>query len=196
MSDESLALAAQQGDKAAAEELLRRYKNVVRGVARSFFLAGGDAEDLAQEGMIGLYRAVTDFKEGGLSFKNFAYLCIQRRIIGAVRSAARLKNAPLNRAVPLPPENEAEGALYAAEDPEALLIGDEERSEFLARLRGALSPAEYRALTLYMEGLSIAEIAAREGRTEKSAENAVQRAKRKAAALLGGGTNGQGRSRR
>ena len=185
MSDESLALAAQQGDKAAAEELLRRYKNVVRGVARSFFLAGGDAEDLAQEGMIGLYRAVTDFKEGGLSFKNFAYLCIQRRIIGAVRSAARLKNAPLNRAVPLPPENEAEGALYAAEDPEALLIGDEERSEFLEKLRGALSPAEYRALTLYMEGLSIAEIAARERRSEKSADNAVQRAKRKAAALLG-----------
>ena len=196
MSDESLALAAQQGDKAAAEELLRRYKNVVRGVARSFFLAGGDAEDLVQEGMIGLYRAVTDFKEGGLSFKNFAYLCIQRRIIGAVRSAARLKNAPLNRAVPLPPENEAEGALYAAEDPEALLIGDEERSEFLEKLRGALSPAEYRALTLYMEGLSIAEIAARERRSEKSADNAVQRAKRKAAALLGGGTNGQGRSRR
>ena len=196
MSDESLALAAQQGDKAAAEELLRRYKNVVRGVARSFFLAGGDAEDLAQEGMIGLYRAVTDFKEGGLSFKNFAYLCIQRRTIGAVRSAARLKNAPLNRAVPLPPENEAEGALYAAEDPEALLIGDEERSEFLEKLRGALSPAEYRALTLYMEGLSIAEIAARERRSEKSADNAVQRAKRKAAALLGGGTNGQGRSRR
>ena len=196
MSDESLALAAQQGDKAAAEELLRRYKNVVRGVARSFFLAGGDAEDLAQEGMIGLYRAVTDFKEGGLSFKNFAYLCIQRRIIGAVRSAARLKNAPLNRAVPLPPENEAEGALYAAEDPEALLIGDEERSEFLEKLRGALSPAEYRAFTLYMEGLSIAEIAARERRSEKSADNAVQRAKRKAAALLGGGTNGQGRSRR
>ena len=196
MSDESLALAAQQGDKAAAEELLRRYKNVVRGVARSFFLAGGDAEDLAQEGMIGLYRAVTDFKEGGLSFKNFAYLCIQRRIIGAVRSAARLKNAPLNRAVPLPPENEAEGALYAAEDPEALLIGDEERSEFLEKLRGALSPAEYRALTLYMEGLSIAEIAARERRSEKSADNAVQRAKRKAAALPGGGTNGQARSRR
>ena len=196
MSDESLALAAQQGDKAAAEELLRRYKNVVRGVARSFFLAGGDAEDLAQEGMIGLYRAVTDFKEGGLSFKNFAYLCIQRRIIGAVRSAARLKNAPLNRAVPLPPENEAEGALYAAEDPEALLIGDEERSEFLEKLRGALSPAEYRALTLYMEGLSIAEIAARERRSEKSADDAVQRAKRKAAGLLGGGTNGQGRSRR
>src|SRR5699024_6807399 len=163
---------------------------------RSFCLAGGDAEDLAQEGMIGLYRAVTDFKEGGLSFKNFAYLCIQRRIIGAVRSAARLKNAPLNRAVPLPPENEAEGALYAAEDPEALLIGDEERSEFLEKLRGALSPAEYRALTLYMEGLSIAEIAARERRSEKSADNAVQRAKRKAAALLGGGTNGQGRSRR
>ena len=176
-SDESLALAAQEGDKTAAEELLRRYKNTVRGVARSFFLAGGDAEDLVQEGMIGLYRAVTDYRAGGLSFKNFAYLCIQRRIIGAVRSAARQKYAPLNRSVPLPPENEAEPALYAAEDPEALLIGDEERSEFFARLRGALS--------LYIEGLSIAEIAARERRSEKSADNAVQRAKRKAAALFG-----------
>ena len=184
-SDESLALAAQEGDKTAAEELLRRYKNTVRGVARSFFLAGGDAEDLVQEGMIGLYRAVTDYRAGGLSFKNFAYLCIQRRIIGAVRSAARQKYAPLNRSVPLPPENEAEPALYAAEDPGALLIGDEERSEFFARLRGALSPFEYRALTLYIEGLSIAEIAARERRSEKSADNAVQRAKRKAAALFG-----------
>ncbi len=184
MSDESLALAAQAGDKAAMEELLRRYKNTVRGVARTFFLAGGDAEDLAQEGMIGLYRAACDYRAGGMSFKNFAYLCIQRRIIGAVRSAARQKHAPLNRSVPLPAENEGE-RLYPSVDPEALLIGDEERSEFLARLRGALSPAEYRALTLYMEGLSIAEIAAREGRTEKSADNAVQRAKRKAAALLG-----------
>ncbi len=191
MTDESLALAAQGGDKAAMEELLRRYKNTVRGVARSFFLAGGDAEDLAQEGMIGLYRAVTDYRAGGLSFKNFAYLCIQRRIVGAVRSAARQKHAPLNRSVPLPAENEAEPALYAAADPEALLIGDEERSEFLARLRGALTPAEYGALLLYMEGLSIAEIAAREGRSAKSADNAVQRAKRKAAALFGQQKNGQ-----
>ena len=116
---------------------------------------------------------------------------IQRRIVGAVRSAARQKHAPLNRSVPLPAENEAEPALYAAADPEALLIGDEERSEFLARLRGALTPAEYGALLLYMEGLSIAEIAAREGRSAKSADNAVQRAKRKAAALFGQQKNGQ-----
>ena len=96
-TDEALAKAAQEGGGAALEELLGRYKNAVRGVARSFFLEGGETEDLVQEGMIGLYSAVRDFRaDGGMRFKNFAYLCIQRRIASAVRDAARKKHAPLN----------------------------------------------------------------------------------------------------
>ena len=182
LSDEALARAAQEGDLSAAEQLLRRYKNSVRGVARSFFLEGGDGEDLVQEGMIGLYRAVTDFRPGGMSFKNFAYLCIQRSIVSAVRAAARKKHIPLNKGVPLPESEEQEGP-----DPEAIVIGAEERSEFFELLQRELTAAEYSALTLYMEGLSMAEIAAREGCTPKSAENAVQRAKKKVAAHFGRG---------
>ena len=177
--DERLALAAQRGDASAAEALLEKYKNMVRGIARRFFLAGGDAEDLVQEGMIGLYAAVTDFREGAGSFSAFARVCVQRRILSAVRRAARKKHAPLNTSVPFPAAEQEPSA-----DPEALLISGEEWGEFLRSLESALSPAEHRALLLYMEGMSVAEIAAREGRSAKSCENAVQRAKKKAAALL------------
>ena len=178
ISDEKLAFAARSGDKAAEEQLLQRYKNSVRGAARSYFLEGGETEDLVQEGMIGLYNAITDFREGGMSFKNFAYLCINRR----VRSASRKKHIPLNDYVPL---FDADGqGLLSPYDPESAVISGEEKEEFLALLRRVLSPAEYRALSLYMEGLTIAEIAAKEGTSEKSCENAVQRAKRKVANVL------------
>ena len=180
LSDEALAAAAQGGDAAASEQLLRRYKNSVRGVARSFFLEGGDAEELIQEGMIGLYRAVTDFRSGGMSFKNFAYLCIRRSIVSAVRAAARKKHSPLNKGVPLPETDEAGGA-----DPEEIAIGSEEASEFFELLQRELTPAEYGALTAYMEGLSMGEIAEQQGVSPKSAENAVQRAKNKVARHFG-----------
>ena len=131
-TDEALAKAAQEGGGAALEELLGRYKNAVRGVARSFFLEGGETEDLVQEGMIGLYSAVRDFRaDGGMRFKNFAYLCIQRRIASAVRDAARKKHAPLNTYVPLADEEGAIAESLAEYDPEAALIGGEEREEFL-----------------------------------------------------------------
>ncbi len=184
MTDEALARAAQGGDKNAVQTLLERYKNAVRGIARSYFLEGGETEDLVQEGMIGLYGAVTDYRaDGGMSFKNFAYLCASRRIRSAVRSAARKKHGPLNRSVPLLGA-EIDG-LVSPDDPESALIGVEEREEFLSMLERELSPAEYRALRLYMEGLSIAEIAERERKSVKSAENAVQRAKKKVLALVG-----------
>ena len=182
MTDEELAVRAQAGDQSATRALLEKYKKAVKSVARSFFLEGGDAEDLAQEGMIGLYLAITDFREGGMSFKNFAYLCINRRIVGAVRSATRKKHEPLNGSVPLPDGDE--GDIASAEDPEAELIGNEEREELLQAVKNALSESEYESLRLYMEGMSIGEIAAERGVGEKSAENAVQRAKKKVSALL------------
>lgn len=182
--DERLALAAQGGDASAAEALLEKYKNMVRGIARRFFLAGGDAEDLVQEGMIGLYAAVTDFREGAGSFSAFARVCVQRRILSAVRRAARKKHAPLNTYVPLADEEGAIAESLAEYDPEAALIGGEEREEFLALLRRKLSPLEWRVLLSYAEGRRIGEIAERERIGAKSVENAVQRAKKKVQKLL------------
>lgn len=178
-TDEQIALAAQQGDKAAAQYLLEKYKNAARGVARSYFLEGGDAEDLVQEGMIGLYAAITDYRPGGSSFKNFAYLCIARRIRSAIRSAARKKHLPLKNYVPLLNADGQGLDVASFGDPETQIISEEEKEEFFAFLRRELSPAEHRALLLYIEGLSAAEIAAYEGKSEKSADNAVQRAKKK-----------------
>ena len=184
-TDEALALAAQRGENAALEELLERYKYAVRGAARSYFLEGGETEDLVQEGMIGLYGAVRDFREdGGMRFKSFARLCIRRRIASAVRGAARKKHVPLNTYVPFAEEEGAQAALFSLSDPEAELIGGEERAEFLALLQKNLSVAEWRALTAYAEGLRIAEIAEREHGSAKSVENAVQRAKKKVQKLL------------
>lgn len=184
MTDEQLALRAQAGDSAATRTLLEKYKNAVRGTARSFFLEGGETEDLVQEGMIGLYLAVTDFKEGGMSFKNFAYLCIRRRIMGAVRSAARKKHSPLNTGIPLPDGEKKD--IVSSEDPESSLIAGEEAEEFWRSVKAALSASEYETLVLYMEGLSVSDIAAERGVSAKSADNAVQRAKKKVSALCPG----------
>lgn len=182
MNDENLALAAQKGDASATRALLEKYRYAVRAEARSFFLEGGETEDLIQEGMIGLYLAITDFKEGGVSFKNFAYLCIRRRMMSAVRQANRKKHSPLNESVSLA-EGEAERG-PAFDNPEDFLIMHEDGEELMEALRGALTENEYGALLSYMEGLSIAEIAAKRGVTVKSADNAVQRAKKKARSLI------------
>ena len=184
MTDEQLAAAAQGGDSAATQALLEKYKDAVRGAARSFFLAGGDGEDLVQEGMIGLYLAITGFKAGGMSFKNFAYVCIRRRIMSAVKSAARKKHMPLNTGIPFP-EAGALGELAAEGDPEEALILSEEPKEFWRAAKKVLSPAELDTLLLYVQGVSVADIAAKRGVSAKSADNAVQRAKRKIAALCG-----------
>ena len=184
MSDEQLALAAQGGDGEAMRELLEKYKGAVRGVSRSYFLAGGDPEDLVQEGMIGLYAAVTDYREGGMSFKNFACLCIHRRIMSAVKNASRKKHLALNTYIPLADADGQGIELIAREDPESVLIGGEERGECWELLKQKLSQAEYAALLSYMEGLRIGEIAQREQTSEKSVENAIQRAKKKVLKLL------------
>ncbi len=182
MTDEQLALAAQAGDSGATRTLLEKYKNAVRAAARSFFLEGGDTEDLVQEGMIGLYLAVTDYREGGMRFKNFAYLCIRRRIMGAVKSASRKKHSPLNRGVPLPDGDGKD--IPASGDPESFVIAGEEAEEFWQNMRSLLSANEYEALVLYMEGLSVSDVAARRGISVKSADNAIQRAKKKIAGMV------------
>ena len=130
MSDEELIRLAQSGDATATETLLQRYKNAVKSVARSFFLEGGETEDLIQEGMCGLYTAVQNFRPGKMSFKNFAFLCIYRRIVSAVRSATRQKHDPLNKSVSLT-DNFTEELIISDLDPEEMLIGNESRKELM-----------------------------------------------------------------
>ncbi len=182
-SDEGLVLLAKQGDGQATEEILRRYTGVVRGVARGFFLAGGETEDLIQEGMMGLCRAIADYKLGEKysSFKNFAYLCIKRRILDAVKASARKKNVPLNNYVAISEDWEEPSF-----SPEEELINSENRREFLQKISKELSDAEFRITVMYMDGMSCAEICEATGKDEKSVDNAIQRSKKKLQKILKG----------
>ena len=176
-SDEELVMRSKDGDKRATEELLLRYFGLVRGIARGFFLIGGETEDLIQEGMIGLYNAIADYKDGtGKSFKNFAHLCVTRRIIDAVKSSARRKNSPLNDGLSMEVEEEWADASLSPED---LLILSDDRREFRQKMSGVLSDFEFKVTTMYMDGASYAELCEATGKSEKSVENAIQRSKKK-----------------
>ena len=176
-TDEELVKLAKTGDKRATEELLLRHAGLVRGAARGFFLIGGETEDLIQEGMIGLYNAIADYKEGlGKNFKNFAHVCVSRRIIDAVKASGRYKNSPLNDGVSIEMGDEwADGAL----SPEDLLILSDDRREFRQKISKVLSDFEFKVITMYMDGSSYAEMCEGTGKGEKSVENAIQRSKKK-----------------
>ncbi|MBQ8405104.1 MAG: sigma-70 family RNA polymerase sigma factor [Clostridia bacterium] len=179
VSDTELLKAAQSGDGRAIEELLRRYSDVVKSCARGFFLLGGETEDLIQEGMIGLYSAIVEYrdKEDGSSFKNFAYLCVRRKIIDAVKRAASKKNSPLNDCVSA---DHVDGWLvYSAFNPEDSLILNDERRELRQEMSRVLSDFEYKVFNLYLEGASNAQICEVTGKSEKSVSNALQRSKSK-----------------
>ena len=181
-TDEELVELSRGGDKQATEELLLRHFGLVRGCARGFFLVGGETEDLIQEGMIGLYHAIGDYKKEteGSSFKNFAYLCVSRRIIDAVKSAARKKNAPLNGgAVPL--ESDLASAGLSPED--ALILIDDRR-ELRQKMSRALSDFEFKIMMMYIDGMSCAEICEATGKPFKSVDNAIQRSRRKLQKVL------------
>ena len=180
LNDELLVRKAQEGDKQSMEELLLRYAGLVRGRARGFFLVGGETEDLIQEGMIGLYRAIYDYKADGSSFKTFAYLCITRRILDAVKASARKKNIPLNGYVSLFDADEYLGT----EDPEAELIRGEDKREFLQKMSRELSDFEFKVTVMYMDGMSCSEICEATGKEVKSVDNAIQRSKKKLQKLL------------
>lgn len=183
-SDEELVLLAQNGDEQATEELMIRHAGLVRGSARGFFLIGGETEDLIQEGMIGLYSAIREYKHGetASSFKNFAYLCISRRIIDAVKTSARKKNAPLNNAdsISIVDMERVSSAL----SPEDMLILRDDRREFRQKMSGVLSDFEFKVTTMYMDGMSCAEICEATGKTAKSVDNALQRSKKKLQEVL------------
>ncbi len=176
--DEALVGRAQQGDAEATEQLLRRYAGTVRAHARRFFLAGGETDDLVQEGMIGLYAAVRGYRpEEGKSFKNFAYLCVRRHILDAVKRSARRKNGPLNESVSLFDPTLGDRAEEGS--PEDMVLEGEAQREFRRRLLKELSDFEFRVVTMYLEGMSYAEICEATGKSVKSIDNALSRAKKK-----------------
>ncbi len=194
MTDEEIAVLAQQGDALASEFLLNKYKNFVRSKARSYFLVGADHEDIVQEGMIGLFKAFRDFKPDKLSsFRAFAELCITRQIITAIKTATRQKHIPLNSYVSLNKpiyDEESDRTLLDViteghtTNPEELLIGQEDLSSIEGKIGEALSDLEWEVLTSYLDGKSYQEIADDLGRHVKSIDNALQRVKRKLERLI------------
>jgi len=189
MLDEEIVACAKQGSKRATEHLLSKYRRLVEGKARSYFLVGADHEDVIQEGMIGLYKAIRDFRADKLArFRAFAELCVTRQIITAVKTATRQKHLPLNRYVSLhrtATENGPDGALIDAlpdtcvVDPEKIALDSQVREYLKGSTRADLSALESMALQYYIQGLSYREMALLLSCRTKSVDNALQRAKRK-----------------
>ena len=194
MTDEQVVRLAQQADGTALEYLLNKYKNFVRSKARSYFLIGADHEDIVQEGMIGLYKAIRDFREEKLtSFRAFAELCITRQIITAIKTATRQKHIPLNSYVSLNKpiyDEESDRTLLDVisegweANPEEVLINRENVSVIEGRIGKMLSGLEKQVLLRYLEGKSYQEISQEMKRHVKSIDNALQRVKRKLQKML------------
>ena len=191
LSDESLCTLAASGNPAAEEILVERYTRLVRTCARPFFLAGGDSEDLTQEGMVGLLKAVREYDaEKVASFRTFAELCIRSRLYSVLRASAREKHLPLNQSVSLDTpcfdsNSYTSGTNNLAQrNPEEDLIDREHTAALLSGVRKQLSEFEAKILGYYLDGLSCREIAETVGRTPKSVDNAVQRIRRKVAQHL------------
>ena len=187
-SDEALIARIRQGDRTAEGLLYDRYKQLVRSRAHSYFLIGADHEDLVQEGMIGLYKAVCEYDESkAASFKSFAELCITRQILSAIKQAMRKKHGPLNNYVSLNRSETSDGDLtlldtvrsLSVADPEDVVIGRENFDQLVQHLNNVLSPMEQRVLNLYLCGYSYPQIAAKLEKPAKSVDNAMQRVKRK-----------------
>jgi len=195
IDDSYLIALAKQGDGTAYDRIVRRYYGFVRLKASSYFLAGGDGDDLIQEGLVGLYKAVRDYRsDRESSFRNFAELCITRQIITAVKTATRNKHTPLNQYVSFStaPAASGEDAPTLDEmlpgpqvhDPVNQVISSEELRSLVACLSSALSELESRVLSLYLDGLSYEQVGERLGCDTKTVDNALQRVKRKVGSHL------------
>ena len=189
ISDEEIVLKAKGGNKLAQEKIINKYEQFVRNKAKSYFLIGADKEDIYQEGMIGLYKAIRDFNPEKLtSFKGFAELCITRQIITAIKTATRQKHIPLNTYVSLNKpmyEEESDRTLLdvieglTVSDPEELIIGREEVNHIEKEISKVLSELELEVLMSYLDGKTYQEIACDLYRQAKSIDNALQRVKKK-----------------
>ena len=188
-SDEEIVAQAKSGDNRAQEYLISKYENFVKAKAKSYFLIGADKEDIYQEGMIGLYKAIRDFNpEKSTSFKAFAEICIIRQIITAIKTATRQKHIPLNTYISLNKpiyEEESERTLLDVlaglkiTDPEELMISKEQIEYIEEKISKVLSGLELEVLTSYLDGKSYQEIASDLEKHSKSIDNALQRVKRK-----------------
>lgn len=190
MTDEEIVLDAQLNDNTTAQEyLLAKYRNFVRAKARSYFLIGAEREDIIQEGMIGLYKAIRDFRtDKQASFRAFAELCVTRQIITAIKTATRQKHIPLNSYVSLNKpiyEDDSDRTLLdvisgvKVANPEDMVISREEFDDIENKMNDILSDLEWKVLMSYLDGKSYQEIAVELDRHIKSIDNALQRVKRK-----------------
>jgi RNA polymerase sporulation-specific sigma factor len=187
--DDTLIELVHQGDSEVLDYLIQKYRNFVRAKARTYFLIGADKEDIVQEGMIGLYKAIRDFRGDKLSsFKAFAELCITRQIITAIKTATRQKHIPLNSYVSLDKpiyDDESDRTLMdvisgaKVLDPEELIINKEEFDDIEVKMADLLSDLERKVLSLYLDGQTYQEISEELNRHVKSIDNALQRVKRK-----------------
>jgi RNA polymerase sporulation-specific sigma factor len=194
LPDEQVAELARENDADAQEYLLTKYKNFVRAKARSYFLIGADREDIVQEGMIGLYKAIRDFRMSKLtSFRAFAELCVTRQIITAIKTATRQKHRPLNSYVSLNKpvyDEESDRMLIDVlssskiSNPEDIFIGKEDFSTIESKMGKLLSPLELKVLQKYIEGKSYLEVAKELNRSVKSIDNSLQRVKNKLEKLV------------
>ena len=194
MSDEEIVSAANAGNDSATEYIIEKYKNLVKSRARTYFLIGAAQEDIVQEGMIGLFKAVRDFNVSKTaSFKAFAELCITRQIITAIKTATRQKHIPLNSYISLNRpvfDDDAEQTLLdtisekKVFDPEEIVITKEHFMSLREKMSKNLSKLEWNVLSLYLDGKSYVEIAKIVKKSEKSIDNALQRIKRKVAKFL------------
>lgn len=195
VSDEELIQKYRNGDADACECIMERYKNLVRKKAKAMYIAGGDSDDLIQEGMIGLYKAVCSFQENQeANFMTFASMCINRQLCTAVTASNRNKHKPLNSYVSFyaPVEGKEESGITLSDvlesptdqDPEKIYIDQERTLDVRNQLDQSLSEMERDVLALYLNGLGYVEIAAKLGKTPKSIDNAIQRIKSKLSHLL------------
>lgn len=189
MSDESIVELSRSGEPAATEYLLSKYKNLVLSKTKTYFLAGADRDDMLQEGMIGLFKAIRDFdSDKNVSFASFAELCVKRQVISAVKASTRRKHMPLNSYISLSKpsfDDNSEQTLidtiseYMTLSPEDVMLKKEQMQTLDLRLDAELSSLEKQVLKLYLDGCSYAQIAKALGRTVKSVDNALGRIKKK-----------------
>ena len=192
LSDEQIVLCAQSQDKRATEYIIMRYKNIVYKIASKFFMQGFDRDDIVQEGMIGLYNAILDFKDGKTSFKSFCTLCISRRIISLLKSSERRKNIPLNTALSLDSSiNDDSGMQFIqmlednkTKNPEAIIIGRENLLHYEKETKKLLSPFELEVWSYHMSGMSYKDIAVTLSKNTKSIDNAIQRIRKKLSQMI------------
>ena len=188
LPDEKLVEMSKSGDNLATETLILRYKNLVKGIARSYFLADGDPEDLLQEGDIGLFKAIEGFN-GTSSFKSYAYLCVKSAVISAIKKANSNKNKPLNNYISISgidgsDTDKSDIVVDSGVNPETGYINKETEFELKENIKNTLSLLEYKILTKYLAGYSYLEIGSELSKPVKSIDNAIQRIRKKLKAVF------------